>query len=92
MKTRAVRKTGSPQRVGTYIRGTTEDEKGGIFVGYTKCEHCTVDLKVIMFVDEARHIADIVGTTVNQRSARVKFAKRVQKWAESAIMAEAARG
>lgn len=89
MLAKSVRRTGKDQRLGSYIRGTTEGQPGGLFAGYTKCEHCHVDLKLIMQVQEARALANIVGTDYGKLTWKVRIAKRIQKWAESVTMSSA---
>jgi len=88
MRTLGVRRMGKDQRVGTYI---TAEGGGGIFAGYTKCEHGS-DYKVVLKVHEVRELAKTVGFDRDRENWKVRIARKLYKWASGVIMREATRG
>lgn len=87
MKALPVRRLGKDQRVGRYI---SAEGGGGIFAGYTKCEH-GIDHKVLMTPHEIRELSRIAGYERAHDGWKVRIAKRIQKWANSVIMRAATR-
>jgi hypothetical protein len=47
--------------------------------GYTKCEHCTSDVKVLFTPDEVRSLEKAFG--FGKRSWKARIAIMLQKWA-----------
>ncbi len=77
---------GKPQKIGIY---TSKGNRGGYFLGYTKCEHCAIDLKILLNTTEMREFKDILGISRRKEKLKVKIAKKIQKWAEHVSMNEA---
>lgn len=51
------------------------------FVGYTKCEHCTQRIKILVTGDEARDISKTFG--YYRPGLKARLAIKLQKWASS---------
>jgi len=72
------RRTSKPKRVGA---AEWHEEKLVFFVTYTKCEHCRMDYKIQMPLDEARQFAKAIG--LPESTFKERIAGKVQKWAHS---------
>ena len=85
MRALSVRRVGKDQKIGKYV-------EGGIFAGYTKCEQCSSELKIVLRVHEVRELSRIAGIALKQDNWKVRVLRKIEKWAKDAKTREATRG
>jgi len=78
----AISNRGRKGEIGTV---TGDGTSIGLFAGYTKCEQCKQQLKIVIPITEARQLADKLGFR-RKESLKVRLAKKLRKWTDSVIV------